>query len=79
MYQVLGVEQVSVDAKEGGNNLYLPRSRTGLLYMSIRISKRSSNSPQSMPKRVEMTKVSIGEVQIYIVLCGEGTLVPQWG
>ena len=32
-----------------------------------------------MPKRVETTEVSIGEVQIYIVLCGEGTLVPQWG
>ena len=46
--------------------------------MSIRISKRSSNSPQSMPKRAEMTEVSIGEVQTYIVLCGEGTLVPQW-
>ena len=59
--------------------MYLPRSRTDLLYMSIRISKRSSNSLQSMPKRAEMTKVSIGEVQTYIVLCGEGTLVPQWG
>ena len=47
--------------------------------MSIRISKRSSNSPQSMPKRAETTEVSIGEVQTYIVLCGEGTLVPQWG
>ena len=46
--------------------------------MSIRISKRSSNSPQLMPKRVETTEVSIGEVQTYIVLCGEGTLVPQW-
>ena len=54
------------------------RSRTGLLHMSIRISKRSSNSPQSMPKRAETTEVSIGEVQTYIVLCGEGTLVPQW-
>ena len=58
--------------------LYLPRSRTGLLHMSIRISKRSSNSPQSMPKRAETTEVSIGEVQTYIVLCGEGTLVPHW-
>ena len=58
--------------------LYLPRSRTGLLHMSIRISKRSSNSPQSMPKRAETTEVSIGGVQTYIVLCGEGTLVPQW-
>ena len=46
--------------------------------MSIRISKRSSNSPQLMPKRAEMTEVSIGEVQTYIVLCGEGTLIPQW-
>ena len=46
--------------------------------MSIRISKRSSNSPQLMPKRAEMTEVSMGEVQIYIVLCGEGTLIPQW-
>ena len=55
------------------------RSRTGLLYMSIKISKRSSNSPQSMPKRAETTEVSIGKVQTYIVLCGEGTLVPQWG
>ena len=54
------------------------RSRTGLLHMSIRISKRSSNSPQSMPKRVETTEVSIGEVQTYIVLCGEGTFIPQW-
>ena len=47
--------------------------------MSIRINKRSSNSPQSMPKRAETTEVSIGEVQTYIVLCGEGTLIPQWG
>ena len=54
------------------------RSRTGLLHMSIRISKRSSNSPQSMPKRAETTEVSIGEVQTYIMLCGEGTLIPQW-
>ena len=46
--------------------------------MSIRISKRSSNSPQLMSKRVETTEVSIGEVQTYIVLCGEGTLIPQW-
>ena len=60
------------------HNLSGSRSRTGLLHMSIRISKRSSNSPQSMPKRAETTEVSIGEVQTYIVLCGEGTLVPQW-
>ena len=33
---------------------------------------------KSMPKRAETTEVSIGEVQTYIVLCGEGTLVPQW-
>ena len=33
--------------------------------MSIRISKRSSNSPQSMPKRVETTEVLIGDVQTY--------------
>ena len=45
--------------------MYLPRSRTGLLHISIRISKSSSNSPQSMPKRVETTEVSIGEVQTY--------------
>ena len=31
-----------------------------------------------MPKRAEMTEVSMDEVQIYIVLCGEGTLVSQW-
>ena len=31
--------------------------------MSIRISKRSGNSPQLMPKRAETTEVSIGEVQ----------------
>ena len=60
------------------HNLSSSRSRTGLLHMSIRISKGSSNSPQLMPKRVEMTEVSIGEVQTYIVLCGEGTLIPQW-
>ena len=43
------------------------RSRTGLLHMSIRISKRSSNSPQLMPKRAETTEVSIGEIQtVYI-------------
>ena len=33
------------------------RSRTGLLHMSIRISKRSSNSPQLMPKRAESTDI----------------------
>ena len=47
--------------------------------MSIRISKRSGNSPQSMAKRAERTEVSIGEVETYIVLRGEGTLVPRWG
>ena len=47
------------------HNLSSSRSRTGLLHMSIRISKRSSNSPQSMPKRVETTEVSIGDVQTY--------------
>ena len=60
------------------HNLPSSRSRTGLLHMSIRISKRSSNSPQLMPKRVKMTEVSIGEVQTYIVLGDEGTFVPQW-
>ena len=50
----------------GAHNLSGSRSRTSLLYMSVRISKRSSNSPQSMPKRVETTEVSIGEVQTYL-------------
>ena len=43
--------------------------------MNIRISKESSNSLQSMPKRVKTTEVSIGGAQAYIVLCGEGMLV----
>ena len=33
------------------------------------------NRSQLMPKRAETTEVSIGEVQTYIVLCGEGTLL----
>ena len=75
---VLVVDGASRFLAEAVMSLSSSRSRIGLLYMSIRISKRSSNSPQSMPKRAEMTEVSIGEVQTYIVLCGEGTLVPQW-
>ena len=72
---IIGQGKVEMDRRKLVSS---SRSRTGLLHMSIRISKRSSNSPQSMPKRAEMTEVSIGEVQTYIVLCDEGTLVPQW-